>query len=63
MLLMVPSVWKRGRLAAGLKKRIKHIEKEATGAAGAIEASKGEVAAQDAPGAALSEADAAAKKS
>ena len=42
MLIMVPSVWKRGRLAAGLKKRIRHFEKEAAGSAEAIAASKGE---------------------
>lgn len=62
MLIMVPSVWKRGRLAAGLKKRIKHIEKEAASAAAAVEAPRGEAPAPDAEAATLSEADSAAKK-
>jgi hypothetical protein len=62
MLIMVPSVWKRGRLAAGLKKRIRHIEKEAAGAAKSVEATKSETSAPDAEAAAQSEADKAAKK-
>jgi uncharacterized integral membrane protein len=66
MLIMVPSVWKRGRVAAGLKKRIKHIEKAAAGAAGTISAPQGEalgeIPAQDAPSAAAPADEAAAKK-
>ena len=65
MLIMVPSVWKRSRVAAGLKKRIKHIEKEAAGAAAAVEAPKGETQGEipaAAAGAALQEGDAAVKK-
>lgn len=61
MLIMVPSVWKRGRLAAGLKKRIKHIEKQAAVAAPQGE-SRGEIPVQEAPAASAQEDEAAVKK-
>ncbi|MCE1196760.1 LapA family protein [bacterium] len=62
MLIMVPSVWKRGRLAAGLKKRIRHFEKQAAGAAEAVAAPKDEPQAEIPADAARPEGEAAAKK-